>query len=91
MPLLHQTYTPKVRCTFVAGTDSPTNVDRLVYTAVKLLAAHWYGQRASQTADKLNDLPQGWKTIVDTYRLNLISDRWTVNGGKWWGAYWGHC
>lgn len=59
---------------FVAGWPTPDAVPRRVRTALMLLAGHWYEHREAYHEGTLNELPKGWRDVVNHYRLGLSGD-----------------
>ena len=57
--------------TFVAGWPDAAAVPHRVKVAIKLLAAHWYKNREAYGEGKLEDLPNGWRSVVGMYQLGL--------------------
>ncbi len=53
---------------------SDTEVPKLVLTAIKLLAAHWYRNREAYTGERLGELPAGWCRVVNRYKLGISGD-----------------
>lgn len=59
---------------FTAGWADAGSVPRRVRTAIMLLAGHWYANREAYHEGTLNELPQGWRAVIDQYRLGLSGD-----------------
>lgn len=60
---------------FTAGWVAPDSVPKQVKTAIKLLAAHWYGNREAFSEKKLGPLSKGWADVVAKY--------WSGVSGSW--------
>jgi hypothetical protein len=59
---------------YTAGWASAAAVPRVVVTALKLLAAHWYKNREAHAEQSLNELPDGWRRVVSRYKLGISGD-----------------
>lgn len=59
---------------YTAGWADAASVPKVVVTALKLLAGHWYQNREAHTTDKLNELPDGWRRVVGRYKLGISGD-----------------
>lgn len=56
---------------FTAGWADAASVPKAVRTAIRLLAAHWYENREAHRDGALAELPDGWRRVVDRYRLGV--------------------
>lgn len=59
---------------YTAGWADAAAVPRLVRTAIRLLAAHWYQNREAHREGSLAELPDGWRRVVDRYRTGITGD-----------------
>lgn len=64
--------TPQGYIDFTAGWQ-PAQVPKLVITALKLLAGHWYQNREAYLEGALKELPNGWQNVCNRYRDHLGS------------------
>ncbi len=70
-PPLSYKVSPKIEVRFVAGWSS---VPALVKQAILLLAAHYFQRRDSHVEGKLDEVPLGFMSIVNQYKLGWISN-----------------
>lgn len=56
---------------YTAGWANVAAVPKEVLLAIKLLAAHWYQNRAAFTEKNLSELPLGWKNATAKFRLRM--------------------
>ncbi|MEO8082698.1 MAG: head-tail connector protein [Ardenticatenales bacterium] len=59
---------------FTAGWANAAAVPPTVAVALKLLAGHFYANREAFHGESLEELPLGWKSVCDRYRLGLSGD-----------------
>jgi len=62
---------------FTAGWANANAVPSDIKTAIMLLAAHYYEQRAAYVTENLNELPQGFCAICSKYALG-VSGSWDM-------------
>lgn len=72
-PTLTDTVRPKVVVEFQAGKTNAADVPEIVRQGIMLLAGTYYANRESLTEAKLEELPMGFRAIVDQYRVGFVS------------------
>lgn len=61
-----------VTVTFTAGYgDDPDDLEAPIVQALKLLAGHYYDNRAATTAANLREIPIGVQALLDPYQLQI--------------------
>lgn len=70
------TVTPVGYVEYTAGWPNASAVPQRVRTALMLLAGHFYRNREAfrDSAFEMRELPKGWASVVDRYRLGLTGD-----------------
>jgi hypothetical protein len=74
LPSLHLTQRPTVRVTFTAGYADAAHLPNTAVLAVKMLAAHWWGNREAYSEQNLSDLPMGWLALTKRHSLEMSGD-----------------
>ena len=59
---------------FTAGWSSAAAVPKMVRRALMLLAAHFYQHREAYREGKLDELPVGWRHVVNKFKLGVSGD-----------------
>ncbi len=73
LPALSQYRSPKITVTYVCGWTTQAIVPDLVRSAICLLACHLYEQRAIIVNGIVEQIPYGFKSICDMYRIGVIN------------------
>lgn len=74
LPVLHASIKPNVRVNFTAGYGDNTQVPPLPALLIKLIATHWYEQRAAFGTAEMKEIPLGYSAICAQRSLNLLTD-----------------
>lgn len=74
LPALHASQLPAVRVQFVAGYADAAHIPPSALVGVRLLASHWYDQRAAFTEGDMRELPAGWSALCARYALGISGD-----------------